>query len=153
MLKATLCHIREANKILLQKKSAGRFGEGKWNAVGGKILPDETPIEGAIREVREETGLRVKELQEHGYLKFYFGEESEPNWIVYVFSTYCFEGMLNPSEEGFLKWFEISEIPYQQMWEDDRYWLPHMLNGTRFNGDFFYGKNDDKLVGHEFKIL
>ena len=153
MLKATVCHIREANKILLQKKSAGRFGEGKWNAVGGKILPEETPLQGAIREVREETGLRVKELQEHGHLKFYFGEESKPDWMVHVFSTYFFEGMLNPSEEGFLKWFEISEIPYQQMWEDDVYWLPHMLKGARFHGDFFYGKNDDKLVRHEFKIL
>ena len=153
MIKATLCHIRDTNKILLQKKSVGRFGEGKWNAVGGKLLSEETSYEGAVREACEETGLRVKELQEHGYLKFYFGQETEPNWIVDVFSTFCFEGVLNPSEEGFLKWFKISEIPYQEMWEDDAYWLPHMLNGARFHGDFYYGKNDDRLVRHEFKIL
>lgn len=136
MLRATLCHIRDSNKILLQKKSAGRFGEGKWNAVGGKISTGETPLEGAVREVLEETGLAVKELHEHGFLKFYFGKETEPDWIVYVFSTFCFEGKLNPSEEGFLKWFKISEIPYQQMWEDDRYWIPHMLNGARSLGIF-----------------
>jgi 8-oxo-dGTP diphosphatase len=153
MLKATLCHIRESNKILLQQKSAGRFGEGKWNAVGGKLVQGEIPVDGAVREAYEETGLRVQNLQYHGKLKFYFGQGLKPDWIVYVFATFFFKGSINPSEEGILKWFYVNKIPYQQMWEDDIHWLPHMLKGERFRGVFRYGKNSDRLIKHKLEIL
>ena len=54
---ATLCEIIHGGRILLQRKSAGRFGEGKWNGPGGKVQPGETPLKCVVREVRAETGL------------------------------------------------------------------------------------------------
>ena len=56
MIQATICEIIKDEKILLQYKAEGKFGEGKWNGPGGKIKPEETPLEGVIREVQEETG-------------------------------------------------------------------------------------------------
>ena len=99
-----------------------------------EIIPGETSLEAAIREAHEETGLTVKELRKHGHLMFYFGQGTDPDWVVYVFSTFCFNGTLDPSEEGFLKWFHVSKIPYEKMWEDDKHWLPYMLEGKRFHG-------------------
>ena len=118
---ATLCHILCTNNLLLQKKSAGFFGEGKWNGVGGKLRLGEPPHEGVKREVLEETGLQVSRIKLHGALKFYFGKVEKPNWIVYVFSTKVFKGNLKSNEEGFLQWFNFDEIPYEQMWQDDKY--------------------------------
>jgi 8-oxo-dGTP diphosphatase len=115
-VRATVCHIINGNNLLLQKKSAGLFGEGKWNGVGGKLGKGETTLEGAEREALEETGLIVSNLMSHGVLNFFFGEKAEPGWIVYIFSTCTFEGTLRPSTEGWLRWFTFDEIPYSEMW-------------------------------------
>jgi hypothetical protein len=36
------------------------------------------------------------------------------------------------------EWFEISEIPYTQMWEDDIIWLPRMLSGEKVEYSFYF---------------
>lgn len=53
---ATLCFIVNDDRILLLKKSKGLLGQGKWNAPGGKILPNEEPEACAIREVLKRLG-------------------------------------------------------------------------------------------------
>jgi 8-oxo-dGTP diphosphatase len=47
------------------------FGQGKWNAPGGKILPNEEPEECAVREVFEETRFTVNGVERIGLLDFY----------------------------------------------------------------------------------
>ena len=46
----TLAFIRDGERVLLGMKKRG-FGEGRWNGFGGKVHPDETTEEGAIRYV------------------------------------------------------------------------------------------------------
>lgn len=150
MIVATLCHIITDTKILLLKKAAGRFGEGKWNAPGGKLRDEEDPEAGAIREVYEETGLTVMNLKVHGVLKFYFGQKHEVDWTVYVFSTNDFSGEIKSGDEGELKWFDLEKIPYREMWEDDRHWLPLLLNHQNFDGTFFFDSDGKSLL--DFKI-
>ncbi len=117
-VEATLCAIISDGRILLQRKAAGRFGEGKWNGAGGKLEPGEDPVEGVIREVLEETGLRIREPRRHGRLDHYFGDRSVPAWSVHVFSATEFDGEAVGGEEGELRWFPVEEIPYGEMWEN-----------------------------------
>ena len=84
-IEATLCQVIDDGCLLLQLKSTGRFGEGKWNGPGGKLNREETPEEGVVREVYEETGLRVSDLKYHGSLHHYFGQEDEPDWLVHIY--------------------------------------------------------------------
>ena len=35
------------------------------------------------------------------------------------------------------------------MWEDDRYWLPLMLEGRSFDGRFLF--EGDRLLGHQLE--
>ena len=60
---ATLCQIIKDDKLLLQKKSQGLFGAGKWNGVGGKLKPNETPKDGIRREIYEETGITKDDIE------------------------------------------------------------------------------------------
>lgn len=150
-VEATLCHIVEGDRILLQLKSANLFGEGKWNGVGGKLEPGESPREGAAREALEETGLRVSHLKPHGILKFYFGNRNDLDFIVHVFSTSDFEGILKASEEGVLRWFHFDEIPYHSMWQDDRHWLPLLLEGKNFEGVFYFNEEGTRLLDYSLK--
>ena len=142
--KAILCYIFNDSKVLLQLKAKGRFGEDKWNAPGGKVKEGETPEQAAIREVYEETGLKVSSLELKGKLSFLFEKNEEHNQEVYVFSTRSFSGKESANEEGILQWFERERIPIKQMWSDDEYWLPLLLNGKKFNGQFYFESVDSK---------
>jgi len=137
--------------VLLQKKSKGLFGADRWNGVGGKLKPNETPEECVKREVFEETSLKVLGLRFHGILNFYFGDRKEPLWIVYVFSTRTFEGEPRSGEEGELRWFGFEEIPYDEMWQDDRHWLPLLLEGKSFEGDFYFDRDGRELLDFNLK--
>jgi 8-oxo-dGTP diphosphatase len=137
---ATLCYIFNGNTVLLQKKGDGLFGAGKWNAPGGKVEMGETTEQTAIREVYEETGLTVEHLVFTGNLYFYFDSEMDLDQVVYVFRTSQFHGSIRPSREGVLKWFNLEELPYDEMWEDDKVWLPELLKGNTFTGKFYFTK-------------
>lgn len=152
MIRATICEIIKDGKILLQHKSMGKFGEGKWNGPGGKLEPDESPIDGVIREVKEETGLTVLNPHIYGLIDFYFGEKPHPDWIAYIFRVTQYTGELMASDEGELRWFNLDEIPYAQMWQDDEYWLPALLEGKKVKGAFWYNTEGTILIRHELSI-
>ena len=145
-IQATLCTIIKDGCILLLRKAPGRFGEGKWNGTGGKLGPGEDPIEGVVREVLEETGLRIIEPRHHGILDHYFGDRSAPTWSVHIFSATEYEGEPVGGEEGELRWFPVEEIPYGEMWEDDIHWLPLLLEGRDFDGAFYFNEDASRLL-------
>jgi len=149
----TLCYLRYRNRILLLRKEKGLFGEGKWNAPGGKLLGGEDSAEGATREMLEETGLRVSGLHFHGLLNFYLGRLSKLDQIVFVFSCDRHSGKLRRSREGELRWFSVHQMPYQEMWEDDTKWLPFLLKGRNFVGDFHFSDNYERLVHHKLHLM
>lgn len=107
-----------------------------WNACGGKIEEGETPLACAIREVSEESGLKVSNLVYHGKEVAHLPDKE---FLIHIYSTTIFEGeLLKDSPEGELHWFPINEIPFEQMWPDDTFWLLPMLRGARFDAEFWY---------------
>ena len=73
----TLCYILSKDHILLGMKKR-RFGESRWNGFGGRIEAKDSSIEaGAVREIKEEVGLIVKEnnLERVGEILFFFTEK------------------------------------------------------------------------------
>lgn len=152
MIRATICEIIKDNRILLQYKAPGRFGEGKWNGPGGKLKPDETPVEGVVREVKEETGLTILNPEQMGHIDFYFGERPEPNWVAYIFRVTDFTGDLTPNNEGELRWWKIDEIPYDQMWLDDIHWLPLLIQGKKFGGAFWFNEEGSELTRYTLNL-
>jgi 8-oxo-dGTP diphosphatase len=147
-IEATVCHIRKNNKLLLQEKASGLFGGGKWDGPGGKLRPGESPEECVVREVEEETGLRIIAPTFHGSLNVYFGPGDEPHWVVHVFSASRFAGQLRSSAEGQLRWFAENQIPYDQMWPSDQHWLPALLAGHRFQATFWFDEKAERLLDH-----
>lgn len=152
MIHATICEIIKDDKLLLQYKAAGKFGEGKWNGPGGKLKPEETPTEGVIREIREETGLTIQNPDLNGSINFYFGEKPEPDWITYIFLVTDFIGALRANDEGELRWFKISEIPYDHMWQDDQHWLPAFLEGKKVKGTFYFNEEGTELLRYDLTV-
>jgi 8-oxo-dGTP diphosphatase len=135
--------------VLLQRKAQGLFGGGRWNAPGGKMLSGELPEMAAAREMREETGLRVSGLRFGGILNFYLGESKQLDQTVFLFVCSKSTGRMRRSSEGELRWFSVDEIPYHEMWEDDKVWLPLLINAKGFAGNFYFSENYKEFLGHE----
>lgn len=142
---ATLCFLLKDNQILLAMKKRG-FAEGKWNGAGGKPANIDKDIEAtAIRETFEEIGVIPKSLQQMAVLNFYFLDKSEWSQQVIVYTTKKWMGNPSESEEMAPKWFDINEIPYDQMWEDDKFWLPQILKGIKIEANFLFNKEQKML--------
>ncbi len=144
----SICLIRKNGRLLLQERALGRLGGGKWDCPGGKLKPGESLEECVVREIREETGLAISDPELHGSFDVYFGGREKPDWIVHVFSASRFDGRLQASAEGQLRWFAEDQIPYDQMWPSDQHWLPALLAGHRFQATFRFDEKAERLLDH-----
>ena len=140
MKNAVLCYLRHSgNTLMIHRNSRpDDMHYGKWNAPGGKMEPGETPDECAVREVFEETGLRIENPEMRGVLTFpaFNGEE---DWYVFVFTSVSFQGKLKKScPEGDLEWIPDSRLFELPLWEGDRIFMKWLDGNGFFSGKFIY---------------
>lgn len=145
---ATLCYLRRNGKTLMvhRIKKKNDMHAGKWNGLGGKLEPGETPEECAIREIMEESGLRVFNPVLKGVLTFPAFSNDE-DWYAFVFVAHEFEGELIDSPEGDLKWIDNSELLNLNLWDGDRIFLPWLDRQGFFSGKFIY--DDGRFIEHQ----
>jgi 8-oxo-dGTP diphosphatase len=145
---ATLCYLRRNGKTLMvhRVKKKNDMHAGKWNGLGGKLEPGETPEECAVREIMEESGLRVFNPILKGVLTFPAFSNDE-DWYAFVFLVNEFEGELIDSPEGNLKWIDNTELLNLNLWEGDRIFLPWLEQQAFFSGKFIY--DDGRLIEHQ----
>lgn len=132
MLKYTLCLIRNGDNILLLNRQKPPE-MGMWNGVGGKIEPGETPLESAIRETFEETGIRLDDMLHAGNVIF-TNESSRQGMYLFMAELPKTHVLVTPlgTREGILDWKSIDWI----LQKDNRgvaanllSYLPSLLNG------------------------
>ena len=138
----TLCMVLENGRILLAMKKRG-FGAGKWNGVGGKLEAGETVEEAAKREAWEEIGVTITDMEKFGVIDFTFQEGSDP-MEVHIFKVNQFDGTPVETEEMKPEWFDVDKIPFADMWPDDEYWVPLLLQGKKFKGRFLFDRPSSK---------
>lgn len=150
---ATLAFLLDSNQpqqVLLGMKKRG-FGAGKWNGYGGKILFNETPVEAAVRETGEESGLKINpiDLQKIGELTFLMPYHPMGTQVVHVYIATRWKGEPLESEEMTPHWFSTGELPFHQMWPDDRHWLQGALQGKPVTATFLFNKDNETIKAME----
>ena len=140
---ATLVFVFDGDEILLINKKTG-LGKGKVNGPGGKVDPGETPEIAAIRECKEELDIKVSNLEYCGEHRFQFVDGYSIH--VWVYRTRDYEGTPSESPEADPLWTRLNQIPYDQMWEDDRLWLPMLVRGERFQTRWIF--DGDRMLDY-----
>ena len=141
----TLCYIEKDGKYLMlhRIKKENDYNEGKWIGVGGKFEENESPDDCLLREVQEETGLKLTSYKTKGIITF-ISNVCETEYM-YLYLADGFEGTLKECNEGVLKWIPKEELFSLNLWEGDKIFLKYLIE----NKDFFSLKlvyDSEKLI-------
>lgn len=145
---ATLLFVIDGDNVLLIRKKRG-LGAGKINAPGGKLDPGETIEQCAIRELKEEVGLTVTDPTWCGENLFQFIDGYAMH--VHIFISHSYSGTPVETDEAIPLWFNKTQFPYHEMWEDDDLWIPKMMEGIPFSGKYLF--DGDKMLWHRMQEL
>ncbi len=144
---ATLVFVIKGGRILLIRKKRG-LGAGKVNGPGGRLEAGETFGQCAVREVQEELGVIPLHLTKLGQHAFQFVDGYST--YVHVFRATDFVGTPVETDEAVPLWFTLTDLPYHDMWEDDRYWLPLVIQRRRFAGRWVF--EGDQMLDFELDV-
>lgn len=148
----TLIFIEKEDKLLmLSKTKKDSFGYGKINGVGGHIEKGEEPFESARREIMEEAGIEVNDLEMAAVL--FIDINDVPGILVFVFKATYAGGELCASEEGLLQWMTREQIRNNQNMVKDLPFLldvvgKHKPNTPPLMVKYLYDKNEELRIDY-----
>lgn len=128
MKMTTLCYIENDGKYLMlhRVKKENDINHDKWIGVGGHGEYAESPEECLLREVFEETGLKLTSYSFRGMITF-ISDVCEPE-LMCLFTADAFEGKLTEEcSEGVLEWVDKEKVLELPTWEGDRLFLEPLL--------------------------
>jgi len=101
----------------------------------------------AARELMEECGALVPPEQLRPVAKITFVFPAQPDWdqTVHVFLVTSWQGQLAETREMRPAWFPRDGLPFDQMWQDNRLWLPDVLAGHTVVARYTFA-NDNATV-------
>ena len=140
---ASLLFVYQNETVLLIRKKRG-LGAGKINGPGGKQEAHESIMDCAVREVQEELCITPTNVQPRGELRFSFLDGYKMH--VHLFVASDFTGTPTETDEAIPIWFAFDELPFDEMWADDRIWLRRVLNGESVDGTFTF--DGDCMLEH-----
>jgi len=106
----------------------------------------ESNLESVLRELKEEAGISLSphDLQQIGRVIFFFEEKVDRNNDCHIFWG-NYDGEFQESEEMYPQWRDIKDIPYDDMWEDDRIWLPKVIAKEGFEISSYFDKEGNRI--------
>ncbi len=143
MRNTTLCYLQRGDEVLMlhRVKKAVDENAGKWIGVGGGFEEGESPEDCLLREVYEETGLRLSSWRFRGIVTFV--SDAWGTEYMHLFTADSWEGTLRRDcEEGVLEWIDRDRLLSLPIWLGDRIFLrlldedaPFFSLKLRYEGD------------------
>lgn len=142
MKNTSLCYIEQKGCYLLlhRTKKENDVNKDKWVGIGGKFEENESPEDCLLREVQEETGLRLTHWRYCGIVTF-VSDRWEGEYM-HLFHADGFSGELRDCDEGTLEWVSKEQFSVLPQWEGDKIFLrlmeekiPFFSLKLRYEGD------------------
>ena len=148
----TMCFVFNGNDVLLMKGNETKDWNGIYDPIGGHIEQGEAVLDNAAREIKEESGLDVTDVQLRGivHVNNFFGKQV----MMFVCSAKSSTREVVGSLEGMPEWVSLNNFDNLKIFEDVKPILKNVLDlepGKIFLGTSeFDGK--DKLLYLDIKI-
>lgn len=120
IINSTLCYIEKgwAYLMLHRVKKQNDINKDKWLGIGGKMEYGESPYDCILREVYEETSLKLICPRYRGLVTFV--TEDGYTEHMHLFTCDKFAGEVGECSEGELEWVDIDKINSLPIWEGDK---------------------------------
>lgn len=130
------------DKVLLgvRKKSSTDLGVNIVAGIGGKLETDESHEQALIREVKEEIGITPITCKRMGKVVFLYPHKPKWNLDVEIYIIEKWDGDPVESDEIKPQWLPIRDLPFERMFIDNKYWVPHILAGKTVKAIFLYSE-------------
>lgn len=150
LMNATLCFLIKENRVLLAMK-ADKIGKDCWNGYGGGIDEGESPIQSTVRELREEAGVIAFEgnMKKVAIVDFHNTKSDGRRFVcrVHVYLVKKWSGEPQETKEMLMPtWFEVNNLPFNQMMPADKAWLPYALSGKKIMAEAHLGPFQKTLL-------
>jgi len=136
--------IRKDGKYLLMKRSKDKkYAPNKIHPFGGKIDQDENPYDGAVREIKEEVGIDIKNVKLEAVILELTDEKELPvNWLIFYFSADYHKGNIKKTDEGKAVLLTEDKIKQSNLFPSVKSIIDNILNpndGTVFTTNTYHG--------------
>ena len=134
-----MCMICDKSKVLVIDRK-----KKDWPGVtfpGGHVELGESFVDAVIREIHEETGLKIYSPQLCGMKDWY---ENHCRYVVLFYKATRYEGELHSSEEGEVWWEELDNLPNLNLSLDMMDMLRVFMEDNV--SEFFYHQNGDAWI-------
>ena len=134
-----MCMVCDGDRVLVQDRR-----DPAWPGItfpGGHVEEGESFTEAVIREVWEETGLRISTPRLVGVKDWY---SNDSRYIVLLYRADRFSGTLHSSEEGEVWWEALEDLPKRKLANDMETMLRVFLEDDL--SEFFYRHSDDEWI-------
>ena len=138
----TLCYIEKEDFYLMMHrvKKEKDINKDKWIGVGGHFEEGESPEDCLLREVWEETGLKLTSFRLRGIVTF--TTDIYPTEYMFLYTADGYEGEITECNEGNLEWVKKNEVYNLPIWEGDKVFfrllekeIPVFSLKLRYEGD------------------
>ena len=138
MRNTSLCYIEHEGKYLMlhRVKKAVDENKDKWIGIGGKFEEGESPEDCCLREICEETGMRLApgNLRFRGIVSFVSDEWGTE--YMFLFTAFVPDGTevcrAKENDEGELEWVRKEAVTSLPVWEGDKIFLRLLAEDSGF---------------------
>lgn len=124
------------NMVMVQNPSTGLVVVQEriksWRGIsfpGGHAEPGESIYDSAVREIKEETGLHIRNLTACGFM-YWFNSQTEDKYFTYFYKTTDYSGrLIDSTDEGKVFWTSLNELGNRKLAPNFKEYLPMFLNG------------------------